>query len=279
MTIPVIFPYVVGFCRRVSTVFIVATPELLAIDPGPFLNGGVLRGFCTSVDQAYSYLSMGLLDDAPPADRVHRCRWVMPWNDVKELSAIEPWPSMRITWKAGIRSDTRVLTPKRKWFRSGPTAEEIQREEVLDALFDHIEVLGLDVPGDPGWTAVQHVPWEEVDDWPQAQTGTYRTAGVELIVASRSKPTSLEFLFAWWASGPRQPWKMTARDVVLTRHYIYAHLADDRKARLPLSALRDRWVSPRGDCIYEFGRRTRLVLPARDTCVVQHKLDELIGVV
>ena len=258
---------------------IVATPQLLAIEPGPFMgSGGVLRGFFTSVDDAWEHLATGPLDNSMPEERIHRCRWVLRWKDIQELSAIEPWPSLRISWMSGLGSDTRTLTPTRRWFGHEPTKDEVQREEVIVALFDQITALGLRIPGDPGWTAVEHVPWEDVQEWPNVQTGDggYRTPGVELVVASRSKPTSLEFLFAWWASGPRQPWKMTARDVAVTRHYVYAHLAGGRMARLPLSALRDRWTSPRGDCIYEFGRRTRLVLPARETCAVQHTLDELL---
>lgn len=258
--------------------FIVVTPRVLAIEPGPFAYGATPRGFCTSVVDAFPHLG-GRFDSTTPEERLHRCRWVVRWQDITELSAIEPWPSLRVAWKAGMGGDTRTLTPRRRWFGHEPTDEEKQWEKVFDALFDWMKATGRRVPGDPGWTRLEHVPWTYVSEWPKRHVGEggYRTTSQELIVADRSKPTSFEFMLAWLAAGPRQPWSYTAREVAITKHFLYAQLAGrSMPGRLPLGSLRDSAETPQGT-LYWFGRRTPFFLPTRADCPVRAYLNEIVA--
>lgn len=255
--------------------YVVATPRLLAIETEPYrfvaATNRPLAGFATdeeSVDARLRIVGM------TGKEAMHRLRFCLKWREVLELEAVEPWPSLRLKWKAAGAVDDRTLSPARRWFGDGPSKLELQWEEVIVALFERASELGIRAKLLLGWASLDHVPWEDVDHWPEAHVGdgSYRTAGTNLIVASRDKPSSLEFMFSWLAAGPRQPWKMTTREVALTRDFVYAKFAGGRAARIPLSALRYGWLTNTAH-IYEFGRRTRLVLPARVSCPVQQALD------
>lgn len=216
----------------------------------------------------------------PYEERIHWLPYVFDWAQIVELSAIEPWPALRIEWRHRRVVDHRVFEPRRTWFKTEPNRWEQAWDAVIVELFERIEALGLPVSMNRGWAGAEHVPWIDDEHWPSDRDegqGGYRVDAKRRVLATRSKPAPGEFLLSWFGAGPRQPWRATPREVVVTRDHVHARMAGDRTARLPLSALRLRRGGKTDTGVYVFGRRTLLVLPFREGCEVRALLDGHLG--
>lgn len=198
---------------------------------------------------------------------------------LRVVEALEPWPTLRVTWEEDRVEDHRTIAPPaRRFGAGGPTKTQLRHEAMV------VELLGLlknkaprRATVDFGWAGVANQPWLRVDAMPEEAPrgdGVFRSAGgPSRIVARRDAPTPLESMLVWLASSPDRLWVDTPREVVLTRDYLYARFARGSLRCLPRETLRERRGPSGDDAVYVFGRRTLLVLTHRDGCPVRAALD------
>lgn len=236
-------------------------------------------------------------DPAPggytPSPGVRGYDTLVPWDRLRSIEPIHPWPAIRVRWGAEREGEREMVHHPR-----GPRAllpRSPSAVTAMEAYGRRVEALLAwlrESRGDaeelivPGWSELPDVPWEPVpglpSDGPEAG-GAYRASGRsrrvvgQRVVARRPRPTVTELLLAWLALSDRKPWKETLREVVMTDDHLYAELWDRSHWRLPLGALTVRLGDTGEDAVYVFGKRTFLVLTARRGDEVTRRLDRLLA--
>ena len=231
-----------------------------------------------------------------PAPRVTAFDTLVPWEEVLQLEAVQPWPSLRVRWRPadGVAEREQVHHPRGP---RGPLPRTAPSVEAMETAGRHVEELfawlrearpELAERIVPGWTELVDTPWERTEGLPKGRPaggGAYRTSGRsrrvvgQRVVARRPRPNVTELLLAWVTMSKHKPWKETLREAVMTDDHLYVELWDRTTWRLPLSALTTR-VDDAGassDAVYVFGKRTFLVLTERRGDEVTRRLDLLLA--
>lgn len=214
-------------------------------------------------------------DGGPPLRHETRKAIVVPWEDLRELALVDPWPRFRLAWTFPDGTASELIGP----------AQPEEDEAFGQALERTVAHVAARMPERVarGWLDAPIVPWEPVDAMPVDERTLdtvewLRATPTELrerVRASRTR-TSYEALLAWLASRASLPWRAQPRALAVTDDYVYAERADESVHRLPLEALRLAFHNDSDDHVFVFGRSTRLVLPARLQCrVVDELLDRL----
>lgn len=226
--------------------------------------------------------------DVGPFDTVVR------WEELTLVEPIHPWPALRVRWEpaGGTHAREQVHHPRgpRALLPRSPAAVEAMEtfgalvEQLIGWIRDHHPRAEQVIS--PGWTDLPDVPWERAPGLPEdepAAGGAYRASGRsrrvlgQRVVARRPRPTVTELLLAWLALSDRKPWRETLREAVLTDDHVYVELWDRSTWRLPLGALTVRLGETASDAVYVFGKRTFLVLTAREGDELTRRLDLLLA--
>ncbi|MBK8172288.1 MAG: hypothetical protein IPK60_18350 [Sandaracinaceae bacterium] len=183
---------------------------------------------------------------------------LIPWNDLKELSAVEPWPNLRIV----TPSMRQLLLP------ASPLQPDSYAHSV-DALFQNARQFTRgNVRMDQAWLRHAEVNAEVVPEWPTTNAATYREAEApERVLAERdparflaSKPDALP------------PYALRrafiARRAMLTSAALYFNTDSAAIYRLPVDKLRNARHVSATECVFTFGRRTFIRLSEPTKCPV-----------
>ncbi len=214
-------------------------------------------------------------DGGAPLRHEKREAIIVPWDDLRELALLDPWPRFRLAWSYPGGSTSELVGPEQP-------ADEAAFGSALERAVAHVEKRAPERVK-RGWLDVPVVSWEPVSAMPVDERTLDMVAWLhaspvqlkERVRASR-KRTSYEALLAWLTSRASLPWREQARELAVTDDHIYAERTDGTRHRLPLAALRLAFHNESEDQVFVFGRQTRLVLPSRMQCrVVDELLDRL----
>jgi competence ComEA-like helix-hairpin-helix protein len=201
--------------------------------------------------------------------------------DLYAIAAIDPWPSMRIqAWpvRGGPRSVLEFPREAIEGFFQSAEPLLLEQERVVEGVLAWVRDKAPHADIEDGWSAYVDVQPEPIDLWPEAATSLspYRGQGSGSRIAERPAVTGYQAFLTWLGSSPDKPWSETPRELALTSEHLYFRTWKRKALRLPLSQLRAHYRFEKGDRIYVFGRRTRVVLPVTDKpCPVAQRLDEL----
>jgi hypothetical protein len=216
---------------------------------------------------------------APPGEGIQ-----LRLHQIRELKAVEPWPALQVAWRTKHLELDRTLVPSERRFGSGgPTQAQLAHERMVTDVIARLRAnpRAVSIAIDEGWAAFPVVPWAPVEGFPADApgAGAFRTAAdTDPVVARRAPPTPIEKLLIWIASSPERRLVDTPGEAVLTREHLYARFSGGAVRRLPRHTLRTRKGPADEDAVYVFGRRTQLVLPHREGCLVRAALDEQLAV-
>ncbi len=198
---------------------------------------------------------------------------VVRWPELVRLEAIEPWPSIRVTWKHRHAKDGAEFHP--------PVARAERFAEKVEGLFAHV------ARHEPhrivrGWLDVDDVAWREVESLPETGEpagsggGPYRAASApirEKVVARRYASGALREIVRGMF---RPAWREVAGEVVITTEHVYVRRQNGRCLRLDMSHLRlgRRLPDPSDGIVYVFARRAELHVPHLDGCGVTRLLNQ-----
>jgi hypothetical protein len=170
---------------------------------------------------------------------------VIPWRDLVALEGVDPWPHVRIEYRAPGGTDDRLLKIR--------GADELDGD--IRKLFRVVEKRGVNCAVEPGWVGADDVAWERVEALPadEAPEGDpYRgiAPNVETIVARTDQPDTLE-----WMEG-RTSQRM--RDHLISTEHLFSIDDVGHVWRLPRAALRAQHAID-GAEVYVFGRKTSVL--------------------
>jgi hypothetical protein len=270
-------------------VIVYATEEGIALseadrvgDTSKFYGGEAIRQRVAAINAIYREKGYAAVL-ATPEELFHSADTVVTGRALRELEAIDPWPSVRVRWKHAHGEDERVFRLRRRYRTAAfgtSTAEAEQFAHVVDQLFDWVEghAWGRHHVR-RGWLDVPDVRWEPVDRFPAEGAsgpggGAFRTqaAPSEQVIARRPPATGLDGMLLWLAASGRS-WKETPAEIAVTAEHVYARTRAGSAFRIPRSALRTRMGDDDRDVAYVFGRRARLLLLGEDDCPVRRLLD------
>lgn len=223
-------------------------------------------------------------DGTDPLETTNVDAIVLRWHELRELAAVDPWPSFRVRWHGPGGGDEHTFSPRR-----GTLAEKLSPALSPPGFARSVEAMIYHVASHTeglvkrGWLDAPEVEWERVRALPEARVarelagqGAFRAAPrpiEEEATALREKPTALEAMLQWLVSSPEKPWREHPREVRTSAAYLYVERRDRSFWRLPLDTLRVRLGTTRDDAVYVFGRRTGILLTHRDGCPVRAELD------
>ncbi|MEM9069999.1 MAG: hypothetical protein AAGE52_15940 [Myxococcota bacterium] len=251
--------------------FILATDSVLGLDPG------LPDFFLTSTDQADAFLreldrrgqyqggaTRRWVQSGYTARTHHSLAQLLRWQQIEEVAAIDPWPTLRVSWRVshGV-SDQRT-------YRAG--LDRAGQDAVVEQLFDYLAEREVRCRVEAGWAAHPFVEWEECT-WPEDQNreGGYREGILRSeLLAYREPPSAWEYMLTFVTL---RRFGEIPRELALTRDDLYARDAKGGVRRLPRATLRARRLDVHDDRVYLFGRWTPVVLAARDSCPVRDMLD------
>jgi hypothetical protein len=204
---------------------------------------------------------------------------ILTWRELVRIEAVDPWPCIELEWK-NARVHGVVTGNSRRTVKPWRAMDERTFEEKLVLpLIQHVE------DHDPGsivrgWLDSPHADWERVNEMPRDPSGDeivsdYRVAArppEKVILARRGAPKPIDTMLLWLSSRPSFPWKEQPREVILTKHHVWARRRDDSVWRIPRKTLRTSRRS-KDDHIYVFGRCTRLYLSHERGCGLIEALD------
>jgi len=187
---------------------------------------------------------------------------VIPWNLVRRITAVDPWPRVRLDWLAEHGPAVRELRPD--------DTDAGSFSELMESLVSDARRYAPAEAVHPGWTAWPDTSWERAARFPTEPDhgGAYRTSArdeVDRVVAHRRLVTVLDFLFRWVAPAP---WRTQVAEVAVTRQHVWVRRRDGTVWRVPRGALRDVRRIQGGQVRLTFGRRTQLWLHERPGCPV-----------
>ncbi len=232
-------------------------------------------------------LHPGHYQDAPgtdPLDTRDVGAIVLRWPELRQVAAVDPWPSLQISWQASGGLDALTFRPARPgldgvispWLAPEEFAAEV--EELIRFVQRHTSVLI-----DRGWIDIPELAWEQVGSMPDPPSeravvgdGAFRAAPrpvEDVAIAVRAAPTPYEAMLEWLASTPDRPWREHPRRVRASDDFLYVERRDRTMWRAPLDVLRARLGGSDEDAIYVFGRRATVLLTHRAACPVRALLD------
>ncbi len=190
------------------------------------------------------------------------------------VEPVDPWPSVAFGWVDGLESCAAVLTPDE--MDAHAFAQEVEKV-----------IVGCEArvarATQRGWLDTPVHAWEPVDAMPgEGPQGPelrgYRSAAVDPdpIVAERIIEAGAPSLWTWVWARLSPPRRIQARQVVLTKRFVYVR-APNGRFRLPVGTLRTSRRTEDGDSIYVFGRHTELLLVHQPDCPLTAALDARLG--
>ena len=187
-------------------------------------------------------------DSARSADRTSR---FVAWEDVSEVQALDPWPTVSLLVDA-------------EWLE--PEPDDASARELIASALAH------GVPVARGWYDAPEVRPTKAERLPQGdeRAGDYRSAG-SLVLARRDRPTLAARWLARFCVGDD-----AVDEVVLTADAVWFSRRDGTSWRVSRAALRSRYARD-GTDVYVFGLQTELALPRRIGCPVVAALEEQLS--